>query len=425
MAPRAIDDDETCKLAAALVHVDEHRKWNQTDRKGPPPTQTTVALKLKPGLGRELSQSTVSRWLRETENVYWSQKVQGIPKAIEGTPLLARAREIAFPANLKTQIRNAVSPAAAQRLLTVHSVATPVSDSPGEGARSAGIAFAQAALGRVIDLLSTGELWGVTWGHNVGCVINEIVRTPANRVEFANAPRVVPLCGDPFDVLPTSQSSSVLAEQLDVFLNKGPGREMLSLRNVPAYIPESSKINFTRSEIAGLKKFVLRCKAYQKIFGVDRLQVGTRTKRTYSGIPLADQLDGILTSVSSDERIFSYGPVTMIPMTGSENEWLNKYAFDIGGVCLARSSSGGKNDALLKRLGAQWTGITLEQLDACAERACRNDGKGSPPGVVVVAIGAQKARSVAECLRRGLINHLICSADLAGQLEKLFPTPTA
>jgi DNA-binding transcriptional regulator LsrR (DeoR family) len=43
----------------------------------------------------------------------------------------------------------------------------------------------------------------------------------------------------------------------------------------------------------------------------------------------------------------------------------------------------------------------------------------------VVAIGAQKARSVAECLRRGLINHLICSADLAGQLEKLFPTPTA
>jgi len=421
MEPRTNDDDNaTSKLAAALVYVDEHRKWKQSGRKGPPPTQAAVAARLEAGLGRKLSQSTVSRWLGDTENRYWVRQIEGINDRIEAAPRLAAARELAFPANVAARIRAAISSEAARRLLSVSTVATPAGDGPGESARASGVAFAQAAMGRVIDLLATGERWGVTWGHNVGCVIGEIVKDPANRAAFAKAPRVVPLCGDPFDVVPTSESSSVLAEQLDVYLNGEHRQDLLSLRNVPSYIPGNNEGGFTRCEIAGIKKFVLRCKAYQRIFGVSRFQLGARIKRTYSGTPLADQLDGILTSVSSDQRTFLYGPATMIPMTQSEQRWLNANAFDIAGVCLARSSSDGKSDPLLARLRVQWTGVTLEQLEACAERACRKRGPASPPGVVVVAIGVQKANSVAECLRLGLINHLICSADLAGQLETLF-----
>ena len=227
------------------------------------------------------------------------------------------------------------------------------------------------------------------------------------------------MCGDPFDRLPTHQSSSVLAEQLDVYLSGDSDAEPLSLRNVPSYIP-STKDGFTVAEIAGIKKFVLRCKAYQKIFGVGRLQIGGRRTPADSGKPLAAQLDGILTSVSSDERTFFYGPTTMIPMTKAESKWLNDNAFDIGGVCLARSSSSREGDALLDRLRVQWTGITLEQLEDCAERTCRTRAVDSPPGVVVVAIGVHKVASVAECLKRGLINHLLCSTDLASELERLF-----
>jgi len=420
MQALANDDNATCKLAAALVYVDEHRKWRLAGRKGPPPTQTAVAARLEPRLGRKLSQSTVSRWLRDTENRYWVREIEGIKEQIEAAPCLATARELAFPANAATRIRAGIAPDAARRLLSVATVEAPAGDGPGESARASGIAFAQAAMGRVIEFLASGERWGVTWGHNVGCVIGEIVKDPANRGAFEKAPRVVPLCGDPFDVVPTSESSSVLAEQLDVYLNGQHGKELLSLRNVPSYIPGNAEGGFTRSEIAGIKKFVLRCKAYQRIFGVSRLQLGTRTRRAFSGTPLADQLDGILTSVSSDQRTFFYGPATMIPMTKSEQAWLNANAFDIAGVCLARSSSDGKGNPLLARLRAQWMGITLEQLEACAERACSRRGSASLPGVVVVAIGVQKANSVAESLRLGLVNHLICSADLASQLEKLF-----
>ena len=42
------------------------------------------------------------------------------------------------------------------------------------------------------------------------------------------------------------------------------------------------------------------------------------------------------------------------------------------------------------------------------------------PGVVVVSVGGDKAEIIKECIRRGLINHLVIDMKLADALEEAF-----
>jgi len=57
-------------------------------------------------------------------------------------------------------------------------------------------------------------------------------------------------------------------------------------------------------------------------------------------------------------------------------------------------------------------GITEEKMQKCAENAFHN----KTAGVIVVAIGANKAKSVYESMKRKLVNTLVIDLDLAEAL---------
>src|SRR5262249_441522 len=87
---------------------------------------------------------------------------------------------------------------------------------------------------------------------------------------------------------------------------------------------------------------------------------------------------------------------------------------DLGSVLIP--VPGRKQDQEVKELNELRNGIQLKHLEAIAERAARSQ---SSPGVVVVAIGKNKARVLCELVHRGLINELIIDQDLAKALEVL------
>ena len=63
----------------------------------------------------------------------------------------------------------------------------------------------------------------------------------------------------------------------------------------------------------------------------------------------------------------------------------------------------------------RWTGIKEPHFPRCALRARENN----LPGVTVLAVGAVRAKIVLQCLKLGLINHLILDTDCADELHNL------
>jgi hypothetical protein len=66
-----------------------------------------------------------------------------------------------------------------------------------------------------------------------------------------------------------------------------------------------------------------------------------------------------------------------------------------------------------------FTGITIADIEALAKRTAVSDGQDRRPGIVVLAIGENKARIVYEVVRRGLVTELIIDHDLAFELGRL------
>ena len=56
--------------------------------------------------------------------------------------------------------------------------------------------------------------------------------------------------------------------------------------------------------------------------------------------------------------------------------------------------------------------------------ACANRARNGAPGIIVLAIGANKASVVHEALRRGLIQHLFMDEDLADRLGEICAVPS-
>jgi DNA-binding transcriptional regulator LsrR (DeoR family) len=57
----------------------------------------------------------------------------------------------------------------------------------------------------------------------------------------------------------------------------------------------------------------------------------------------------------------------------------------------------------------------LNLLRRCAVRARENN----LPGVTVLAVGHVRAEIVLQCIKRGLINHLILDSDCAQRLKEI------
>jgi hypothetical protein len=94
---------------------------------------------------------------------------------------------------------------------------------------------------------------------------------------------------------------------------------------------------------------------------------------------------------------------------------------DIGGVCLPKSNLTQNQADQFAAMERRWTGVTRKHLEKCAKRAANatTGGKAAPPGVIVVAIGRNKAGCIFEAIKAGLVNHLIVDQDVEAELSKL------
>ena len=272
------------------------------------------------------------------------------------------------------------------------------------------------AMPRVIELLADGKTWGVTWGSQIEAVISAIAAECRNGRRLRRDMRVVPLCGSRCGARLFSESSSALAEVLQLALT-GRVDAPVSIGQVPAFILG----DMSESEARALWKHIVSAPAWLEAFGAGRLPAGLSAElgsklgaRISSSTPLVHALDGVLTAVSSDGHPFGYGPRRMYADAGYQLEEIQAhYSGDLGGIGLLHAGQ-----APHTVLESRWTGILREDLLAVAERAARKE-PGEAVGVVLVASGSDRVKSVLESVRLGYVSHLIIDESLIEAFTRL------
>ena len=251
------------------------------------------------------------------------------------------------------------------------------------------------------ELLLHSHCVGVSWGLTLSAAIHAL--TPAHCFRFHAHPpiRFLPTCGEPYGTPLRTDSSSHLAVELDQRINKSTSH-CLSLTGVTAVIPKE----FTaKPKLAVIQRFLRSCPAYLEIFGAPK---GKNPR-------LIDTMDTLLTSVGTLDRPWRMCGVELCEIGGIERQTFRKVVLgDIGGFLIPNSEEPSADDtAQLKEMQSLWTGIQGSDLLEAARKADHNR-----PGVVVLAIGANKAKIIHRCVKLGLINSLICDEALAWALCK-------
>ena len=258
--------------------------------------------------------------------------------------------------------------------------------------------FAVSTTERIIKpLLVEASALGVAWGENVGAVVQEL-KASCPAPPRANSPvQCVPLIGEPLGRAISRFSSSRLAADLDQVLNGG-NEHSLSLALVPALIPQG----FSNEEVAAIREFISYVPAYREVFG------GKNGMRDDGSEPWVRRLDAILTSVSPADRPLGFDHDSMVKSARlSRTQLLEAVIGDICGALIPRNGY----ERQVEQINQFWNGITLEDIRRCREQAS--------PGVIVVAVGKNKSRSVYDAVLRGFVNHLIIDQDLADGLDEL------
>jgi DNA-binding transcriptional regulator LsrR (DeoR family) len=251
------------------------------------------------------------------------------------------------------------------------------------------------------ELLSHSHCVGVSWGQTLSSAIHAL--TPSNTFRFhSHSPiQFLPICGEPYGTPLRTDSSSHLAVELDQRINKSTSHS-LSLSGVPAVI---SKEFMVKDKIAVIQRFIRSCPAYREIFG-DPEQNSSR---------LIDTVDTILTSVGTLTRPWRMCGVELCEIGGIERqEFQDVVLGDIGGVLIHKNDKPSLEELdRLAEMQKLWTGIQGSDYLETARKTDHNR-----QGVIVLAIGANKAKIIHRCVKQGLINRLICDEPLAWALCK-------
>jgi DNA-binding transcriptional regulator LsrR (DeoR family) len=255
----------------------------------------------------------------------------------------------------------------------------------------------------LVSLLSGVSHTGVAWGRTVAAAIAGVARaceTPPRRQRpLVCVATVGGLVGE--RKVRAESSSSILASRLGEAIN-GDWEHLYTLHGLEAFI---SFVD-TSEEIDTIRKRIMRFPNYQAIFGGP-------------GEPgLIEQLDAIVTSCGNAHH-FNQFWTTELPQLGVSPERLNSLTHgNIGGVLLERDGLDGRDKAFFDDIARRWTGITRRHYEQLALR---------DPGVILLAIGHNKADVVLRCAELNLVTELIIDEDLARALwdrvdpENLYP----
>lgn len=364
-------------------------------------TQIEIARLLK------LGQATVSRLADEARvKRYLREEVKFTPPTEIDGEILARVEDRASPHSLRDKLTKfAVSHAIEEP--TVH-----VFNSGGSNVEHIHLReFSRRAAALIEEFVLRTRSTGICWGQTMWNVVTEL----RNRRTVAPRPsdkiNIIPLSGEPLSGKPTKYSSSILAAELGRVIN-GDGYDGTALSMVPAFVPAGPRFSIAEQE--GIRKLITLVGAYSQIF------VGVDSE--------VHHLDMILTSVGPASQPLGYGLGELLlagdhvrehegdPIEKARRELQRIILGDIGGVCIPRAELKPNERAALDSLRERWTGIKLEHLASCASRS--RSSLGRKPGVVVVAVGAEKAEIICHVLKYGLISHLIIDHRLERALEQ-------
>jgi DNA-binding transcriptional regulator LsrR (DeoR family) len=145
-------------------------------------------------------------------------------------------------------------------------------------------------------------------------------------------------------------------------------------------------------EIDMIRGRIARFPSFQSVFGGPN-QPG-----------VIDQLDAIVTSCGNAHHYNQFWTTEMTRLGVSPEKLNSLTRGNIGGVLLAREDLGCKDQDLLADLARRWTGIKLQHYQQCARRE---------PGVILLALGYNKAEVVLHCVELGLVTELVIDEELA------------
>lgn len=252
--------------------------------------------------------------------------------------------------------------------------------------------FGRLAAGRIAELLPRAQRFGITWGETVGRTVEGLaaLRPPQSTTPI----QFVPVCAEPLEPHTTEFASSRLADRLNTIINDGRG-ERFSLSGVPAFIPR----RFQQQQAMTIRAFLEASASYRRIF---------RDKD-----PLVDHIDALLSSIGPNTRAVGFCRQELLQAGKITEQQLQAIvAGDLGGILIAKPPvprARRSQEKLVSALNKMWTGMRLDQIARIAKQAARNP---QHPGVIVVALGRNKATALAEILRCGLVNELIIDKDL-------------
>jgi DNA-binding transcriptional regulator LsrR (DeoR family) len=255
----------------------------------------------------------------------------------------------------------------------------------------------------LVSLLSRVSHVGVAWGQTVADAIAGLERACDAPPRLHDPLRCVATAGGFVGELNVraESCSSILVSRLAEAIN-GDWKHMYTLHGVEAFI---SFIDGAE-EIELRRKHISRYPNYQAIFGGPD-QAG-----------VIHQLDAIVTSCGNAHHYNALWSIEL-PRLNVTPAWLNSLTHgNIGGVLLEREDLSPEDSAALRGIARRWTGITREHYEQCARRS---------PGVILLALGANKADVVLKCAELGLVTELIIDEDLASAIwdkidpERLYP----
>jgi DNA-binding transcriptional regulator LsrR (DeoR family) len=265
-------------------------------------------------------------------------------------------------------------------------------------------AFGISVATYLAGILANSNVCGVAWGETLSAIVRGLERIGPPAAWAKRPLMFVPIAGEPLGKGPAATSASTLAQRLDEIVSGDTQhRSSLSLGALPALIPRE----FSVAEEQVIKKLFRFVDAYRAVFGGD----GYQTPQP----PWIERIDMLLTSVGPLERPLGYGGNALLRAADVDVEELRRMiAGDVAGVLLPRPALNPKARDTLADIRRRWRGIQDVHLRRCAER-----GRKGRPGIVIVALGANKAATVREVVQRGLVNHLLIDDDLAEALQRL------